>query len=83
MTKSLINSIFFNLPWDHLYLSVIIYKYYNFSLISPIDFNFFLKYDRVLSVLFTLKVLGGFIRRYKNYKQIARIKFIILFSIKS
>ena len=50
-----------------------------FLFISLILFNFFSKYDRSPSVLFTLKVSGGFIRRYKNYKQITLIKIIILF----
>ena len=42
-------------------------------------FNFFLKYDRDTSVLFTLKVSSGFIRRYKSYMQITFINFIILY----
>ena len=45
-----------------------------------IHFNFFLKYDRVPSVSFTLEVSGGFICRYINQNQITLIKlnFIIL-----
>ena len=54
-------------------------KINNISFISPIHFNFFFKYDKVPSVLFTLK---GFIHRYKNYRQITLIKFIFLFLLK-
>ena len=54
----------------------------NILLFSPIHFNFFLKYVRVTAVLLTWKVSTGFIRRYKNYKQITLLRFIILFSIK-
>ena len=55
------------------------WKINKISFISPIHFNFFLKYDKVPSVSFTLK---GFICRYKNYKQITLIKFIFLFLLK-
>ena len=41
-----------------------------------------LTYDSVQYVLFTFKVLGGIIRKYKNYKQITLMKFIILFLLK-
>ena len=54
----------------------------NILLFSPIHFNFFLKYVRVAAVLLTWKVSTGFIRRYKNYKQITFMRFIILFLIK-
>ena len=57
-------------------------KINNISFISPIHFNLFLKYDRVTSVLFTIKLSEGFIRRYKNYKQITHIELMILFLFK-
>ena len=42
----------------------------------PIHLNFFLKYDKVTSVFVTLKVWGGFIRMYENYKQTTLLEFI-------
>ena len=44
----------------------------------PIHLNFFLKYDKVTSVFVTLKVWGGFIRMYENYKQTTLLEFIVL-----
>ena len=58
------------------------WKIINISIISPIHFNFFLKYDRDTYVLFTLKVSGGSIDMYKNDKQITFITLIISFLYK-
>ena len=44
----------------------------------PIYLDFFLKYDKDTSVFVTLKVWGGFIRMYENYKQATLLEFIVL-----